>query len=311
MAPFISLLLAMPLRMLSPGRTRQARCHTIVAKADLKGFGSAKKMLRPGMKPGISIDPFGRSPDEQRARTLKHRNLPLLEPGRFVTIPGADDELFGDFDYDDEETEPVKPKSRNIWAAEDGFDGVAKLAGVEPGEPFVDKAFMAYARALTQFQNRYPVNADIDCPCGSGASYKTCCRPYHLDERQPESPERCLRTRYTAYVYRLIEYIIRTTHEKHPDYKDDKLAWARLLNLDMFDTWELRGLEVGESEDASSDDEQFLHFKVKLKESDDDDDVAERYQDLRTMAERAHFLKTREGNWLYASGESRVDWDAV
>ena len=62
------------------------------------------------------------------------------------------------------------------------------------------------------------------CACGSGETYANCCRPYHSGELQPDTPERCLRSRYAAFAYRLPIYIIETTDKKNPSYMKDKVS---------------------------------------------------------------------------------------
>ncbi len=37
------------------------------------------------------------------------------------------------------------------------------------------------------------------CPCGSGQAFKECCQRYH-DGELPETPEKLMRSRYSAYV---------------------------------------------------------------------------------------------------------------
>ena len=54
---------------------------------------------------------------------------------------------------------------------------------------------------VAKFHNRIPVNADeCDCPCGSGSTYKACCKRFHTKEILPAQPLDVLRSRYTAFV---------------------------------------------------------------------------------------------------------------
>lgn len=48
------------------------------------------------------------------------------------------------------------------------------------------------------------------CPCGSQQRYKQCCKPLHDDQPAP-TPERLMRSRYSAYVLGLIDYLVATT----------------------------------------------------------------------------------------------------
>ena len=51
----------------------------------------------------------------------------------------------------------------------------------------------------------------MDCPCCSGASYETCCQPWHAGAAAPTA-EALMRSRYVAFVRRDIPYLLRTTH---------------------------------------------------------------------------------------------------
>ncbi|QUE74702.1 YchJ family protein [Stutzerimonas stutzeri] len=51
---------------------------------------------------------------------------------------------------------------------------------------------------------------DTSCPCGSGDSLGECCGRYHEGHPAP-SAERLMRSRYSAYVLGLIDYLKATT----------------------------------------------------------------------------------------------------
>jgi SEC-C motif-containing protein len=51
---------------------------------------------------------------------------------------------------------------------------------------------------------------DLPCPCGSGVTLAECCDPYHAGVAAP-SAEALMRSRYSAYVLGLIDYLIDTT----------------------------------------------------------------------------------------------------
>jgi SEC-C motif-containing protein len=48
------------------------------------------------------------------------------------------------------------------------------------------------------------------CPCG-GAAYASCCARFHAGAR-PETAEQLMRSRYSAYVLGLTDYVQRTWH---------------------------------------------------------------------------------------------------
>ncbi len=49
------------------------------------------------------------------------------------------------------------------------------------------------------------------CPCGSRQSYERCCQRWHGGEAAPDA-EALMRSRYTAYVLKLEDYLLATWH---------------------------------------------------------------------------------------------------
>ncbi|MBP7566630.1 MAG: YchJ family protein [Burkholderiaceae bacterium] len=61
------------------------------------------------------------------------------------------------------------------------------------------------------------LSANAPCPCGSGATYTACCGPWHegLESDPPRhapTPEALMRSRYSAYVLGLPDYLMATWH---------------------------------------------------------------------------------------------------
>lgn len=49
------------------------------------------------------------------------------------------------------------------------------------------------------------------CPCG-GKSYATCCEPFHKGLLPAPTPEKLMRSRYSAYAMQLEPYLLSTWH---------------------------------------------------------------------------------------------------
>lgn len=49
------------------------------------------------------------------------------------------------------------------------------------------------------------------CCCQSKLAYEDCCKPFHTYRRIPATAEALMRSRYSAYVLHLIDYIVETT----------------------------------------------------------------------------------------------------
>ncbi|UJR85719.1 YchJ family protein [Sandaracinus amylolyticus] len=57
---------------------------------------------------------------------------------------------------------------------------------------------------------------DDACPCGSGATYATCCAPFHAGAEPPDA-ERLMRARYAAFARGEHRFLHRTLHRDHED----------------------------------------------------------------------------------------------
>ena len=62
--------------------------------------------------------------------------------------------------------------------------------------------------------------ADSLCPCKSRETYFDCCMPFHHGKEKPKTAEQLMRSRYSAYFFRLTDYLVNTTH---PDKREPKL----------------------------------------------------------------------------------------
>ncbi|WP_298830506.1 YchJ family metal-binding protein [uncultured Piscinibacter sp.] len=56
--------------------------------------------------------------------------------------------------------------------------------------------------------------ASVPCPCGSGLPYDACCGRFHEGALHLQAPdaERLMRSRYSAYVLGLRDYLLATWH---------------------------------------------------------------------------------------------------
>lgn len=50
------------------------------------------------------------------------------------------------------------------------------------------------------------------CPCKSRGTYAACCQSFHLGTAKPETAEQLMRSRYSAFFFRLVDYLVETTH---------------------------------------------------------------------------------------------------
>ena len=173
---------------------------------------------------------------------------------------------------------------------------------------------------LQTFPTRRPEQTGNNqtCPCGvEEISYGNCCYPYHMKQKLPESPKRVLQSRYSAFVYRLIGYIIDSTHPSSRDYRNDKIAWAKdLHNNGMFDSVKFMKLNITKCEEFGRSDrsEEYIDFQVTLRSKEhaqqnqnfDSSSSIEKSASIQ-IQERSKFIEDNDtGSWLYASGVVRT-----
>jgi SEC-C motif-containing protein len=118
------------------------------------------------------------------------------------------------------------------------------------------------------------------CPCGSGKTYTNCCRLLHLGETAADA-EALMRSRYSAYVLQLEDYLLRTWH---PDTRPAALGLAEDQSIKWL------GLKVLRFE-ATGKDAAIVEFEAKYK--------------VNGKAEKLHetssFKKT-DRYWYYLDG---------
>lgn len=119
------------------------------------------------------------------------------------------------------------------------------------------------------------------CYCCSGKAFEACCEPFIKENNIPELPEQLMRSRYTAYVLHLADYLIETTTVSQRKYysKNEILAWAKMntwIKLEILETYET-----------------IVEFKAY-------------YLDEKLQAQIHHEKSTFEqvnGKWYYVDGE--------
>eukprot|EP00527_Entomoneis_sp_CCMP2396_P000508 CAMPEP_0198146454 /NCGR_PEP_ID=MMETSP1443-20131203/29589_1 /TAXON_ID=186043 /ORGANISM="Entomoneis sp., Strain CCMP2396" /LENGTH=222 /DNA_ID=CAMNT_0043810433 /DNA_START=86 /DNA_END=754 /DNA_ORIENTATION=- len=158
---------------------------------------------------------------------------------------------------------------------------------------------------VSGFRTRLPETDDHDCPCGSSKAYGDCCKLLHIGSRECTAPVDVLRSRYSAFRYRLVKHIIETTHPTCRDYQEDKIAWAKDLHKQgMFDSYNFVALEHGP--ESIEGDEGFIEFTVKMAGREDIATPTLAGKETK-VSERSKFLRDSQGTWAYASGEVRME----
>ena len=121
---------------------------------------------------------------------------------------------------------------------------------------------------------------DAPCPCGR-AAYAACCRPLHLGEPAADA-ELLMRSRYSAYVLGLTDYLLATWHPS-----------TRPATLDLAEEPQPKwlGLEVKRRQTTGPDGAR-VEFVARYR-------VGGRGQRLH---EKSYFLR-EAGRWHYVDGD--------
>jgi SEC-C motif-containing protein len=67
------------------------------------------------------------------------------------------------------------------------------------------------------------------CPCGASLLYSECCEPFISGVKPAPTAEALMRSRYTAYTRKEVDYIVRTTHpdQRKQDSESNIRQWAQ------------------------------------------------------------------------------------
>lgn len=70
------------------------------------------------------------------------------------------------------------------------------------------------------------------CPCQSGLEYPLCCGRFHTLKEKPVSAVELMRSRYSAYALKKIDYIVETTHPdcRSKNLKEEIMEWAESVS---------------------------------------------------------------------------------
>ena len=161
---------------------------------------------------------------------------------------------------------------------------------------------------LSRFRTRIPDQdpESHECPCRtSGRTYGECCGPLHQG-KPCQTMTDVLKSRYSAFSWRIIKHIIDTTHVTCKEFREDRVAWAKELNsAGMFDKYDFISLEAGPEQPGSNPEEGFIQFNVILRAKEDTSSLTAG-QDM-VVTEKSRFVRDADGRWSYASGDVRTD----
>ena len=98
---------------------------------------------------------------------------------------------------------------------------------------------------------------NLICPCSTNIAYRDCCEIYHLGTPAP-TPEKLMRSRYSAYVLLLEPYLLNTWHTSTRPIE------LNLLNEHQTQPRQWLGLKVLNAQQDSLE-HGTVEFKAKYK----------------------------------------------
>jgi SEC-C motif-containing protein len=125
--------------------------------------------------------------------------------------------------------------------------------------------------------------------------YAECCRPFHRNEREPPTAQALMRSRFSAFAKKELEYLWKTLHPHHADRarpKEEVLQELRTAGQ----RFKYVGLEIRESQEALETEPASVTFHARLFESGQD----------RSFTETSTFRHDGTG-WRYLSGVIHED----
>ncbi len=126
----------------------------------------------------------------------------------------------------------------------------------------------------------------MSCPCGSKLKFEKCCKPFIDGAEFADTPEKLMRSRYSAYTKANVDYLGKTVHGSAKKSFDAEAAleWAKQAK------W--NGLEVKESHVEANGHQGIVEF------------IASFTIDGKPQAihERAEFNKVGD-KWYYTDGK--------
>lgn len=126
------------------------------------------------------------------------------------------------------------------------------------------------------------------CPCESKRSYDRCCEPYLLGKALPETAEKLMRSRFSAYAMVRADYLVATTSEEERAKidRDELERYCRAVKC--------ISLRILETEQGGKDDETgvvVFHAKLLINGK------------RMLHRERSRFVR-EAGKWAYVDGDT-------
>ncbi len=127
----------------------------------------------------------------------------------------------------------------------------------------------------------------MSCPCQSNLEYQNCCEPFHKKTQFPDTAEKLMRARYSAFAKQEIDFIADTHMPGTSDFdKEEARQWS--------ESSEWPGLEIVKTENGlASDESGIVEFKAQY--------IDENKKEV--IHHEISSFKKSDGKWFYQAGQ--------
>ncbi|MNL11859.1 hypothetical protein D3C87_1327110 [compost metagenome] len=124
----------------------------------------------------------------------------------------------------------------------------------------------------------------MNCHCGKSISYEECCGKFHSGDALPKTSEELMRSRYSAFVVKDIDYLAESLdpQNRHDFSRKDTETWANNATF--------TGLDIIKTEDNGN--KGMVEFKAHYTIG------AEAY-----VHHEVSTFRKQAGQWYYKSGK--------
>jgi SEC-C motif-containing protein len=131
----------------------------------------------------------------------------------------------------------------------------------------------------------------MNCACGSGLEFSSCCEPFLAGKSMPETAEKLMRSRYTAFTQVNVEYLKKTlAPESRSDFDEAATKkWAQEAK------W--KGLQILECKNGGPNDKKGTVEFIATYQVDGEG---------LDHHEVSQFRKSDSGQWYFVDGDSHT-----
>lgn len=126
------------------------------------------------------------------------------------------------------------------------------------------------------------------CPCTSKRTFDKCCEPYLAGREVPETAEKLMRSRFSAYATRKVDYLLATTCEEERNKLDRKELEDYCRKVSCV------SLKIAETEGGGPQDETgTVLFYASLQ-----------VNGRRMLHRELSRFRREDGRWVYVDGDT-------